>query len=154
MTATNHVLTGATIALTIKQPVLAIPLSFLSHFVLDSLPHFGVPLQDVFANDKNRFVRIIIFMDTLLTIIAFIILTFFVRFHVANWVVFSCMAAAYAPDSVWLYRFISLYKSRILKPENWFTRFHSFIQWGERQWGIWVEAAWFIVASDLIIRLR
>ena len=38
---TNHMVTGAVIALVVKQPALALPLAFLSHFVLDALPHYG-----------------------------------------------------------------------------------------------------------------
>ncbi len=41
MLLTNHVLTGAALALTIHNPVLAAPLALASHFALDSIPHFG-----------------------------------------------------------------------------------------------------------------
>src|SRR5687767_11983718 len=41
MTGLNHVLTGSAIAIAIQQPLLVAPLAFLSHFILDSLPHFG-----------------------------------------------------------------------------------------------------------------
>ena len=46
MTATNHALTGAAIATLGKAtPICAIPLAFASHFVCDSLPHFGLKLK-------------------------------------------------------------------------------------------------------------
>jgi hypothetical protein len=32
---------GAIIALAISQPLIALPLAFVSHFVLDALPHYG-----------------------------------------------------------------------------------------------------------------
>lgn len=41
MFLTNHVITGAVIALAANNPVLAAPLAFASHFALDSVPHFG-----------------------------------------------------------------------------------------------------------------
>src|SRR5688572_12550977 len=41
MTTSNHILAGTLIALTIKEPLLALPLAFASHFVLDALPHYG-----------------------------------------------------------------------------------------------------------------
>lgn len=41
MTATNHALAGMLIAVTIKQPALALPLALLSHLLLDFIPHFG-----------------------------------------------------------------------------------------------------------------
>lgn len=41
MFLSNHVITGAVIALGVKDPVAAAPLAFASHFALDSVPHFG-----------------------------------------------------------------------------------------------------------------
>ena len=44
MTATNHVLTGSVFALTTATALpwwVILPVAFLLHFVLDSLPHFG-----------------------------------------------------------------------------------------------------------------
>jgi hypothetical protein len=43
MTISNHFATGALIAYAIKQPYLAFPLAFVSHFALDVLPHYGAP---------------------------------------------------------------------------------------------------------------
>jgi hypothetical protein len=39
MLSTPHLLTGAAIVLTVPQPELSLPLAFLSHFVLDAIPH-------------------------------------------------------------------------------------------------------------------
>lgn len=153
MTATNHVLTGAAIALAVKQPGIAVPLSFLSHFALDALPHFGVPLVDVFERNAKRSVRIVIPVDVILTVTAFVVLTFLVHASVASWVVLACMAAAYAPDSVWAYRFVREIKTRQWRPGSWFSRFHEFIQWGEREWGIWVELAWLVMICSVIARI-
>lgn len=41
MLLTNHVMTGAAIGLATANPLLAAPAAFVSHFVLDSTPHFG-----------------------------------------------------------------------------------------------------------------
>ena len=41
MTGTNHALSGAVIATFLPAPV-AIPVAFMSHFVLDAIPHFSV----------------------------------------------------------------------------------------------------------------
>ena len=43
MVITNHVLAGSLIGIGIKEPTLAITLAFVSHFVMDALPHFGYP---------------------------------------------------------------------------------------------------------------
>ncbi len=41
MLETPHVLLGAAIATKIGNPFLAVPLSFLSHFILDKVPHWN-----------------------------------------------------------------------------------------------------------------
>ncbi len=45
MLETPHVVVGATIATKIGNPFLAIPLAFLSHFVLDKVPHWNPHLN-------------------------------------------------------------------------------------------------------------
>lgn len=57
MIATNHALTGAAIAVVIKQPILAIPLAFVSHFICDAIPHFGVDLK---FNSRAMYVWLIL----------------------------------------------------------------------------------------------
>jgi hypothetical protein len=41
MLVTNHVLSGAAVGALVGEPALALPLGVASHFVLDSLPHWG-----------------------------------------------------------------------------------------------------------------
>ncbi len=43
MLLTNHALTGSLIGLATGSPVAAAPLGVGSHFLMDSLPHFGLP---------------------------------------------------------------------------------------------------------------
>lgn len=40
MLSTPHLLVGAAIVKTIPNPVISLPLAFLSHFALDSIPHW------------------------------------------------------------------------------------------------------------------
>ncbi|KKU91860.1 MAG: hypothetical protein UY21_C0009G0051 [Microgenomates group bacterium GW2011_GWA1_48_10] len=49
MTATGHALVGAAIGSQITNPILGLPLSFLSHFVFDKLPHW-----DTMTNRKEK----------------------------------------------------------------------------------------------------
>lgn len=42
MTATAHALIGASIAATIANPVIGIPLAFASHFLADLVPHWDI----------------------------------------------------------------------------------------------------------------
>lgn len=50
----NHSLTGAFIAYSIPNPLVSLPTAFLSHFVLDLLPHWNPSL----TNDKKKFGRV------------------------------------------------------------------------------------------------
>jgi hypothetical protein len=64
MTGFNHGMTGAAIALAVKQPALAVPLAFLSHFVTDMIPHFGLNEQELFSKRFN----LILFADFIFAI--------------------------------------------------------------------------------------
>ncbi len=99
MTGTNHFLVGAGIGLTFSQPVAAIPLAFVSHFVLDALPHFGVEF-DKKAGRRPTFFGVITKIDGL---VALLLLYFAVVSQ--PWLVPICMIVALSPDFVWLYKF-------------------------------------------------
>lgn len=45
MLETPHVIVGSAIAITIKNPAISIPLAFLSHFVLEKVPHWNPHLN-------------------------------------------------------------------------------------------------------------
>ncbi len=146
MTATNHALTGAAIALAVKQPALAIPLAFISHFALDAIPHFGVPPGQFVFKKYFKIVAI----D--LSIAAILALTLLIISKNHFWLVLSCIAVSAGPDGVWWF-----YRKKLedndkqgIDPLN---RFHWWIQWMERPWGIWVEIAWFLLITIFIIKL-
>ena len=158
MTATNHALTGAAIALSVKSPVLAIPLAFVSHFLLDAIPHYNPPkiTKDVFTNHfdawskkmQYRSFRFIYWTDMLL-LAAILIVVFLLDISTASvWTVFFSCVAAVAPDFVGGI----LYLLRIKKVDL-FTRFHIWFQWMERPWGIYVELIWFILMLLLLVIL-
>ena len=51
MVFTTHAITGAAIGLATGNPILAFVFGFLSHFILDSIPHFD---QGSFYMDKDK----------------------------------------------------------------------------------------------------
>jgi hypothetical protein len=104
MTATNHALTGALLAVTIKNPVLAISAAFASHFVLDILPHFGIKAE--FEKLKKSWLMrfVFVFEAIALTTILFYFPTHLNHIQ-AGVVVLLCMVAAVAPDFMWTYRY-------------------------------------------------
>lgn len=142
MTSSNHVMTGAVIAVAVKRPELAIPLAFLSHFVLDAIPHFGMYENDVIRRNKHWLFRTVLSVDLPLMIALLVVIPQLAAAVVAPWIVFSTMAAAILPDSVWVYRFIKEVKTQQWEPGGRFVRFHQAIQWFEQPVGLVVELPW------------
>ena len=55
MTLTPHAIVGAAIASTIPdQPLLGFSLAFLSHFVLDAIPHWDYKLSSMTEDKANK----------------------------------------------------------------------------------------------------
>src|SRR5882757_8996027 len=105
MTATNHMLTGAVIAAAVRQPALVVPLSFLSHFVLDMIPHFGGAAEDPKLRNNHPLFRKVLTADIVVLLAALFAVPFIFDGHVQWWVLLLGMLAAYAPDVVWLIQF-------------------------------------------------
>jgi hypothetical protein len=141
MTGLNHALVGSLIAKALPLPI-AIPAAFLSHFILDALPHYGIPNL---TRDNARPWAIILAMDTVLTLS---LLVYFVT--IEQYGMFACAIAALSPDIVW---FKKLYWTRSLdfiSDSNWLTNFHHRIQQYERPWGLYLEV---LLAAALLYLL-
>lgn len=148
MTAANHAVTGALIAVLIKQPVVALPLAVASHYVLDALPHFGYPNQGGFGEAlKYR----LAYFDIAWSLIGLVLLAIVLR-HQGFWVYFAALLAI-APDLMWPYRYFWFERKNLAPPGGLVTRWHSKMQWCERPWGIVVELLWFGIFITLLARL-
>lgn len=138
MTLTNHLSTGAVIAKLLPLPI-AIPLAFASHFVIDSLPHFG--FQELETTQQHwKLWKQVTFIDISIAIIFSIWLIAERHF---TWLLVGFVA--YSPDIVWVYRFIlkeKFNKDQSLAKNNRLTEFHSSIQKYERVWGGFIELAY------------
>jgi hypothetical protein len=127
MTITNHVLAGAVIAATIRYPLVAIPVSFLSHFTLDAVPHFG---GVSWYESWNKRMMALAVSDAALSII---LLAFLTRLLPAeSGLMAACALFATLPDWPWVLH----YKFGL--QHRYFT-FHQAIQRYERPWGAYVE---------------
>jgi hypothetical protein len=144
MTATNHALTGAIIASVVGQPLLALPLAFASHFLLDSLPHYGEGVQNLTIFTKRVWLVDFIVLSSLMLLLLLLL--------TSNWLLFAGAVAAISPDVAWIYRFVFKEKRGLLKPgpKNKFNTFHSSIQKYETKNGIVIEIVWFIFASAVL----
>lgn len=151
MMATSHAITGAAIAVVVGEPVLALPLAFASHFLLDALPHIGL---DEFGGHlkKKKLFHSILIIDALL--LALFLL--FLLFSGVSWLVFACVFLAGSPDFVWAYRYVVQEKLGAQKQhaKNAFNRFHSKIQWSQTLRGAYLEVPYaftllYIVTQNL-----
>ncbi len=145
MTGLNHTATGAVIALSIKQPFLALPLAFASHFVLDALPHFGIDHAD---KAQQSLLRKVVTYDSCATVL--LILTVYLVSR--NLFVVACMLITLLPDSVWFVKYAhDRYRGQAFSlPKDVFSRFHKRIQWGERPWAWRLELVWAVVALTVL----
>jgi hypothetical protein len=153
MTGFNHGLTGAAIALTVKNPLLAVPLAFISHFIQDAIPHWDYGTRQdptkLLTKQFNRFLM----SDFLLAVIIMIVLAIIFPAH--KWLIWTCMIAAASPDLAWAY--YRLYVEKIKKQKkNWdpLSRLHLFLEWSETPKGAIVEVAWFFLAIYVVLKLR
>ncbi len=146
MTATNHAITGAVIAVTFSSPWLALPAALLSHFVLDAVPHWDYQL-------KLAAKRAVMAGDLLLAAIIILAVAFFAgTFNAPVWVIVACGALAVVPDAMWLPHIL---RGRPIpmgddRPLYYARRFHRWIQWSEtKRLGILTESVW--LAAMVII---
>lgn len=149
MSITNHVLGGALIALTIKEPVLVLPLAYVSHFAFDALPHFGFNNKGYGEALKHK--TLIIIEETInLGLLAVVL--FMLRGH--GWLVYAAALIAVSPDAMWPPRYL-LYERKGLEPPpaGPITRFHQRIQWFEKPIGVISEAIFCGILLVLLNRL-
>ncbi len=146
MIATNHALTGAMVAATLKQPLLAVPVAFCSHFLCDALPHFGVDLTF-----KSRAMYIWLVLDGLAALVMAGVL---LLYGVASPVLLAvCGFVAMSPDLAWLYYGL---KNRLGNNESYdlLTRFHYRIQWYQKVPGLIVEFLWALCMVSIILKAQ
>lgn len=134
------------IATVVKQPYLAIPLAFLSHFVCDALPHFDSGFT---FGKKSMYVYL--FFDGLF---ALLFATLLLMQGVQNPVLLAfCGFIAMSPDLIWLYYGI---KGGLGVYEKYgsITQIHHKIQWSATKWGIVPEIFWAVLMTTAILQLQ
>lgn len=149
MTGFSHAVTGATIAALVKEPLIALPAAFLSHFVCDMIPHIGI--RDVHDRLARRNLAHTIYVIDLVCILAFF--GFLILLN-APWYVLAGAFLAGSPDFVWFYRYIIEEKFGTLAPTkmNILNHIHSKIQWSETlRYGVAVELAFSFVLIVLLL---
>ena len=149
MRAINHAVTGAVIGLVVTEPLIAMPVAFLSHFVLDVIPHYG-PSMDNVKYMKSKTFKNFLYIDAALCFILVIVLA---ASNPVNWLLAAvCAFLAAAPDFLSVNRYVSTLRKREWKP-SLYSKFATGIQWFERPIGGVVEIIWFVGAVILLIPL-
>ena len=143
MTGFNHGITGAAIAIYVKNPYIAIPLSLVSHYIADTIPHFGFKLKNVFSHQFNNFHK----FDFLFSI--FLMLVLGLLFPDIKFRIWACMIAAAIPDIIWWFYRKSV-KSWPLGLDK-FTIIHYRINNRSHRDHFYFDIAWFAFMSGVII---
>jgi hypothetical protein len=147
MTGINHALTGAVIAAAIDKPLIALPAAFLSHFVVDAIPHWNYKVPQ-----KLR--KPIILFDLLgsaLLVVALSVLLFDSK----PWLVIWGGFLGILPDAMWLPQILEG-KPAPMNKKNLFhalRRLHVKIQWSETAPGGFAEIVWFFLMLTLAFNL-
>ncbi len=126
----NHALAGGLIAKLVPWP-LAIPLALASHFLLDMLPHYGIPHH---LRDDSKFWKVFFTID------------FFATLSLAFWAISNQHYALYfagqiavLPDFVWVAHVVRHRSFSLSKSTSRYEKWHMRIQRFERPWGLWLE---------------
>lgn len=145
MNTLNHLATGSLTALLIESPLIGLPVALASHFVLDSLPHFGYPGEEGY---KEAFRHRLSYFSLLFDFIGIVLLVLMLQGKSPY--VYIAALVALLPDLMWPIRYFG-YEIKNKKPPTWkIAKFHVGIQWCERQWGIIIEVIFSIVILSYI----
>jgi hypothetical protein len=146
MTATNHAVTGAVLGLALGNPLIALPIAFVSHYALDILPHFGNSDNPNFI--KSKFFRNFLILDASVCVLLVLALGVVKPEH---WVLASiCAFVATSPDLALIPRFIAAKQNKPYTPGA-YNRFATAIQRYEKPEGALVEFAWLCMAIALLL---
>lgn len=139
MTASNHVVTGVLVASTIHIPIIALPVALISHFVLDSLPHYSEPGLD-YGSPKFKTILAIDIYVALMCLGLLLLLS-----PPSLWLLLFAGIIAASPDLMWFPDFKAALQGEPKPVYGPIRRFHSRIQRFANPSGLWVEVAWFVI---------
>ena len=147
MTTSNHLYTGAAVALTVQRPITGMVLALLSHFLLDILPHYGQKSESVISWFKHRATWLV----EGLNLVGIPLLVFLLWGQ--PWWIFMAALLAIAPDITWIFRYLYYERYGLVASKYMLTRFHDRIQRWERPWGAAIEIVFFVSVVSVLFGL-
>jgi hypothetical protein len=141
MTGFNHAAVGGFIGKFLPLPI-ALPAALASHYVLDTLPHYGIPHH----RRDERFWRYFFSVDFVLAwgYLGGVSLS---RHH---YQILFCGLTAAAPDFLWVARVIRTRSFNLSSHKSRYDKWHAGIQRLERPWGIFIEVPLAIVLGYFV----
>jgi hypothetical protein len=146
MLAINHAATGILLGSYLPLPI-ALPVAFASHFVMDSLPHFGI---DKSNRDKSNFYRLVIYLDiflTLLLTVSFFHYTSWLSGAYHSWGIMLSGLVAVGPDLTHVEYWFKNGRTMNVETKGLFSSYHKTLHHRESLRGIYPEA---ISAAGLV----
>jgi hypothetical protein len=122
-----HATVGAIIGENVNTPLLAFILAFISHFILDVIPHGDAVLIKAYRNDfKNKGVLYLIIFDVISTIILLFLLFFFHKINYSLTVFWGIIGGVLPDIMVAVYEITKKLFRRTHKVHTWT---HERINW-------------------------
>ncbi len=144
-------LSGAVVAVALHQPIFVFPAAFLSHFLLDVMPHFGIKEDHPAERNRHPLFHYIVTIDVVLALCLIVLLPLTLKESVSWWVLVISMILAMSPDLVWVRGFISEVRTKTdFDRYGWLSKWHQKIQWFEKPWGLITEVIWFGAMATLL----
>lgn len=150
MSISSHAVVGAVIVAAIDRPELSLPLAFLSHFVLDAIPHFGYPGHDGLGYAlQNRLAWWVAAVNLLLLGGLLFVL---VHFSAGIYIYIGALLAA-VPDFEWgaAYFFFERHGKKPWRSP--IAKFHEIIQWYEEPGALVVDLIFALLGFWALARL-
>jgi hypothetical protein len=147
MTTSNHLYTGAAVALTIQKPIVGVFVALGSHFLLDVLPHYGQKSESVIDWFRHRTTWLV----EGLNVVGVPLLVYLLWGQ--PWWVYAAAIAAIAPDLTWIFRYAYYERYGLTASQSLLTRIHSRIQRWERPWGAIIEVLFFAAVVSVLVGL-
>lgn len=138
-------MTGAIIGLAVGEPLIAVPAAIASHFVMDTVPHFGERTDSW----TSPVFKILLLADVVLCPVLVLLIFLYKPKH---WLLaIVCAAAASSVDFVLAKRYLRVIRGgKRGEAENAIEAFHNRIQWFQKPPGALVEVTWAIACVALL----